>query len=106
MPKTKKDSATYFKIGAGSATLQPSGTWLIDARRKSIPKSLQSQGGLTKSQARARLIELEKKYPKNSLDKNLEYFSNDELDASRIALEEEYKEKATGQHFTLWLSLA
>jgi len=93
MPKTKKDSATYFKIGAGSATLQPSGTWLIDARRKSIPKSLQSQGGLTKSQARARLIELEKKYPKNSLDKNLEYFSNDELDASRIALEEEYKEK-------------
>ena len=85
MPKLKEDSDTYFKIGAGSATLQPSGTWLIDARRKSIPKSLQSEGGFTRPQARARLLELDKKYPKNTIDSNLEYFSKDELDASRIA---------------------
>ena len=92
MPKIKTDSATYFKIGAGSATLQASGAWLIDARRKSIPKPLQSEAFPTKAKAKARLLELQKEYPKNTVEKNLEYFSKDELDASRIALEEAYKE--------------
>ena len=57
MPKRKPDSNDYFRItDIGSATKQPDGKLLTDARRKGIPQKHQRKVFPTKKDAKAHLI--------------------------------------------------